>query len=208
MQAFVRASMVVVFAFGAWACDHASEQLRTKLPAGLVLLPGAQQVTHGGDDRSVSIGYEVDLPFPAGALLDAVNRALGEHWPPLNDLWLNPGVPSSHVTGWTYFPDGRHYWSGQWRSADDRMVEYVLQYQSATPGDGHTLSQPDNARLRVNASHYSSAYVLSVEDELKNRRIGHEPPRGRVSGAVPGLLPHLCVAPAFRGLLHPSHGRS
>lgn len=186
MREFVQFQIVVVLALCAAACQQPRERLQTNLPSELILLPEARHVKYTRDDQSVTIGYEADLAFPADALLGAVKRALGNEWRALNDIWLNPGVPSSHVTGWTYYPDGRHYWRAEWRAPDDRLVEYILQYQSAKASDGHMLSQPDNARLRVNAMQFSSSYVLFTERAVQTSLIGQG---GATSGGLTPAAP-------------------
>jgi hypothetical protein len=215
MRAFVQCHVVVVLALCAAACRQHREVIPNDLPAELILLPKARHVKYTRGDQSVTIGYEADLAFPADVLLGTINRSLGSPWRALNDIWLNPGVASSHVTGWTYYPDGRHYWRAEWRAPDDRMVEYILQYQSVKPGDGHTLSQPDNARLRVIATMFSRSYVLSTEHDVRTRLIGQgsAPSRGLTPAAPvaaksaggagePSRLPGFESSDAARGALH------
>ena len=130
--------------------------------AALIVLDGATQVRRDpGAYWSFSVAYALREKHPASNAIQQISsrlEALG--WRPIKDDWLNPGLPSSHVRGWTDFRDSTttptqhvHQWGAQWQDKSGSIVGYTLRYsypESATP---------DFESLWINGSWYPAAGV-------------------------------------------------
>ncbi len=132
----------------------------------LVVLDGATKISReGGYGGSYQVGYEIVEKHPAADAIQQISarlHALG--WKPLRDDWLNPGIPSSHVRGWTDYQDASvkpsrhiHLWLAQWKHAAGNVVVYSLRY--SYPWDG----KPNLRSLRVSGSWYPAATVRSMQ---------------------------------------------
>jgi hypothetical protein len=77
-----------------------------KTPSFCVVVPvatGAKQGIFQGKDQII---YHLQSEYPADDALRTISVCLKNlGWEPLKEDWLNPGLPSSHVRGWTYFED-------------------------------------------------------------------------------------------------------
>ena len=103
----------------------------------LIVLAGATRVTRGqGGHGSLFVAYRLAEEYPAPNAIQQISSQLSElGWVPLQEDWLNPGLPSSHVRGWTDFRDNVgnsprhvHQWSAQWQAPDGNLVDYSLRY--------------------------------------------------------------------------------
>lgn len=76
--------------------------------AALIVLDGATQLRRDpGAFGSYSVAYSLNEKYPASNAIQQISaelEAIG--WTPLKEDWLNPGMPSSHIRGWTDFVDG------------------------------------------------------------------------------------------------------
>ena len=106
-------------------------------PAALMLYPDATAVRFdklGSLDR---LGYHVSSKFPATPVIDWISDKLQKTgWEPLKYDFLNPELPSSQVTGWTYFLHSTkdptvcvHQWLGDWKDASGDIVRYGFRYK-------------------------------------------------------------------------------
>jgi hypothetical protein len=100
-------------------------------------------VRAGGAYESFWVTYTVKRKYPAIDVIDEISSRLKKlGWRPLKDDWLNPGSPTSHVTGWTEFVDAtpasapQHVdqWRAQWENDDGEIVLYNFSYYSPTAG--------------------------------------------------------------------------
>jgi len=109
----------------------------------LIVLDGASRVERGGGAYgSLFVAYRLTEEYPARNAIERVSshlRTLG--WVPLKEDWLNPGLPSSHVRGWTDYVDRtanlvRHVyqWSAEWQDSRGNLVDYSLRYECPEPG--------------------------------------------------------------------------
>lgn len=83
------------------------------------------------------VSYHVTSKFPATPVIELISKKLQKAgWEPLKYDFLNPSLPSSHVTGWTYFLDGTkdptqcvHQWLRDWKDPSGNIVIYAFRYE-------------------------------------------------------------------------------
>lgn len=158
MNHLLRIGALIAAAVVAAAC-HANAVRTDKIPAVLLVPAGATDVraeTKANGETGVT--YTVSEAYPADSLLERIRAVLRSGWTPLQTDWLNPGQPSSHVTGWTTFEDRTrspikrvHQWLAQWQDAQGNVVWYALRYESKLPQGTAYPGEPDNQHLRVTA---------------------------------------------------------
>jgi hypothetical protein len=102
-----------------------------------VVVPGAIGVKQGiflGKDQII---YNLHSEYPADDVLSTIRARLKKlGWRPLKEDWLNPGLPSAHIRGWTYFENETtnpatsvRAWSAQWENNAHDILEYNLEYR-------------------------------------------------------------------------------
>jgi len=130
------------------------------LPSTLVVAPGAREVrVETKDDGSIGVSYYVREEYPAEPFLSTVRMALPtSEWRPLPNDWLNPGMRSSHDTGWSQSTDMSepppkevHAWTAQWQDAAGNVVNYMLRYETKLSGGPRFVSKPETSSLQVTA---------------------------------------------------------
>ncbi len=97
----------------------------------------AKEIKHAKDVGADKVSYKVQTDYPADDVISFISKELkGKGWEPLREDYLNPGVPSSHVRGWTEFSDSTthpethvHQWLAQWENDAGDIVWYTLQYR-------------------------------------------------------------------------------
>ena len=128
----------------------------------LIVLDGALNVSRGpGAFGSRGVSYTLAEPHPAASVIDEISvRLAATGWKPLDEDWLNPGMPSSHLTGWGDFVDATvkpirqvHQWMAQWKDGSGNIVTYTFLY--SYPENG----KPDLSSLSVNGAWYPAAGV-------------------------------------------------
>jgi hypothetical protein len=116
----------------------------------LIVLAGANDVKRGpGAYESFYVAYNLTEQYPArNTIRQILSRLSNLGWTPLKEDWLNPGLASSHVRGWTDFLDNTkgplqhvHQWSAQWQDSRGNIVTYSLRYSypDGAPRDLHSL---------------------------------------------------------------------
>lgn len=136
----------------------------------LVVLDGAQEVRRfrRGNDESFYVTYLLAESHPAvNAIKQISSRLQALGWKPLLEDFLNPGLPSSHVRGWTQFLDATtqpnreiQQWFAQWQDASGNIVSYTLRYSYPSKG------KPDVVTLTVHGSWFSAACVKRIQAEV------------------------------------------
>jgi hypothetical protein len=132
----------------------------------LVVLDGASRVERGPAALgSFYVAYSLTEEYPASNTIQQISsrlRTLG--WMPLNEDWLNPGLASSHVCGWTDFldmtkspPQHVHQWLAQWKNSSGNIAVYSLRYSYP---DG---APPNLHLLWINGTCYSAASVKMIK---------------------------------------------
>ena len=110
---------------------------KTQSSNSLVILTGAYNVKKTNEPGKVEVNYEVMQAFPAPEAIGRIAVAMSESgWTPFEEDFLNPGMPSSLVRGWTDYREGsltadsgRTQWIGQWKNPKGEVAEYRLLYR-------------------------------------------------------------------------------
>lgn len=147
------------FVYVSYVTGQEMAELEGQVVSGFVVVVGAEDIWHSQpQDGAASMSYEVE--GDPEEVLEQISTSLQQSgWSPIMDDWLNPGLPSSHVTGWVSSwkdlpgdPVEVVQWQGQW-TRKQGVVEYRIQY---TPQEG--------SRVSVSSSVYSSALVNRVSE--------------------------------------------
>ena len=147
---------------GLTACPS---RARRDFPDSLIVPPRARKVQYGKYHGADQVRYKIEIDYPADEILSLIAATLkSKGWQPLEEDFLNPGLPSSHVAGWTEFGDITTHpettvrqWLAQWENATHDVVWYALRYTYPTgqPPDLHTL--------QVHASYYPADMVKQAK---------------------------------------------
>src|ERR1039458_9126751 len=129
--------------------------------------------------------YRIHASYPAADVLRTIAERLKQSgWKPLKEDWLSPGLPSSHVRGWTYFEDETtkpatsvRAWGAEWENGAHDILEYDLEYRC--PGN-LCSSTFDLHDLRVIAIHIPADLAKQIKtsipsnktDRSEERRVG------------------------------------
>jgi hypothetical protein len=144
-----------------------ADSVRNKCSDELVRVPGSMSVVCGVEGRRQTVTYEVDEPLPATRTLGLIRAEMRKrNWTPLREDFVNPGMRSSHLTGWRSFEeDGNlvRQWLAQWSAPDGRIAWYELLYSSPR-GDSKRPS-----RLKVNAALIDKHEATAARDEAQKR---------------------------------------
>ena len=125
----------------------------TDYSPALIVADGATRIVYDQNRGAEQVAYSVEIPYPAdGFIQDLEGRLSGQGWLPLKADFMNPKLPTAHVTGWVDQTDMRvrpplrvHAWNAEWANGDGDILVYVLSY--SYPKDGPA----DLSRLNVMA---------------------------------------------------------
>jgi len=167
------ALLVLVPCVSAW-CQQSKHAAETH-PSFFVVARGATEVKQNSSLGKDQIAYSIQAPYPAADVLGTITVRLKQRgWKPLEESWLNPGLPSSHVRGWTYFEDQTtkpatsvRAWQGDWENGAHDILTYILEYRCPENLCSSTLKLRD---LHVTA--------IRIPADLA-RRIKTSPPSDR-----------------------------
>jgi hypothetical protein len=184
MLTYRRALLILAVAFCVSAVNFRASMCSTPGPTGktpatsqppitkestikeLIPLKGASKVRHDeGWGNSLHVAYGLNEKYPAQDILSQIGGRLKKlGWEPLKEDWLNPGTPSSHVTGWSEFMDEQmspvrhvHQWLGQWKNGTGDVVIYAFTYSYPRKG------KQDLQSLWINGSWYPASTVTKMK---------------------------------------------
>jgi len=128
-------SLVAIAYFA--GCDKSLDKKPKNYPDALILLPNATEVKYYELGGSSQVTYKVSADYPAADLIATISNQLKQsNWNALKDDYLNPGLSSSHVRGWSLFEDGTkkppqtvHQWLADWENQTGEVVRYGFRYQ-------------------------------------------------------------------------------
>jgi len=142
-----------------------------KLPVELTVPPGAREISTRESPGVTAVSYQLSADFPATTFLSDIQSRLAKAgWQPLDNDWLNPSVPSSHVRGWTQFytsSGGRavvHQWIGDWLNPSGDILTYSLRYTSPASEDSRGTVTPINNALQVTAMRMAAAAAIAMQN--------------------------------------------
>lgn len=134
----------LLFLLTAFACDHQEEvsQNPPDYPPSLAAAAGAIGVSYDRNRGADQVRYILKTAYPAEDFVESLNIRLGkEGWTPLKADFMNPDVPTAHVTGWAVMtnygvqPAAKvHLWNGEWQNQAGDILVYVLTYRYPESG--------------------------------------------------------------------------
>ncbi|MDO8681899.1 MAG: hypothetical protein Q7N50_00260 [Armatimonadota bacterium] len=139
-------------------------------PPSLIVLPGATDVDHVRYKGNYQLSYKLQERYPAKHALREISARLAKQgWKPLKEDFLNPGLPTSHIRGWTEFYDATRTpeervraWASDWKNAKGDVVRYAFYYHSPT-------NQPENLSVAQVFANYSPAALAKKQRRLAIR---------------------------------------
>jgi hypothetical protein len=121
--------------------------------------------------------YTCEVEYPAEDVIAFISRKLrAKNWKPLKEDFMNPGLPSSHVSGWADFEDDTaspsthvYQWMADWENEGHDIVRYALEYRSpvASTRNLHTL--------RVIALYIPAPVASEMKRTAAANRASHSP---------------------------------
>jgi hypothetical protein len=140
----------------------------------LVVLDGAIDIRRYRHKTAGSfyVNYCLNETYPAPNSLKQISMRLESlGWKPLDEDFLNPGLPSSHVRGWTEYSEGTtnsaplvHQWLAQWQDDSGNIAAYTLKYSSLMKGT------PDPTSLTVHGIWFPATTVATMQADTKGSR--------------------------------------
>jgi hypothetical protein len=118
-------------------CRGQSSREKAYYSDSLVVCPSAKEINYAKYLGTDQVSYKIQTDYPADDVLSLISKELkSKGWRPLEEDYLNLGLPSSHVRGWTEFGDATthpetyvHQWLAQWENNAGDIVWYTLQYR-------------------------------------------------------------------------------
>ena len=171
-------AIAVVFSLLATPVVHQNGPSSQKEPHSdsLVVFPSASEIKFMKFQGTDQVTYKVQTTYPADEVISFISMKLRRQgWRPLREDYLNPGLPTSHVRGWTEFRDMTthpetdvHQWLAQWDNKAGDVAWYTLRYRYP---EGKS---PDLNTLLVSASYIPSKIAKAMkEDAERSRRSKH-----------------------------------
>ena len=140
----------------------------------LIVFPDAENVIYSKMNENDAVVYNVSIEYPAPNVVSYLSRHLENMgYRPLRESYLNPGIPSSHVRGWTGYrdisvtPEKRvRQWLAEWQNEDGNLVFGALRYENPVG------REEDLTNLKVFVSYYPASVAkamleASAEDREK-----------------------------------------
>jgi hypothetical protein len=117
-------------------CSPSKSDDPSKYSDALIVLKGAKELSYGRFRGTDQLSYRITVSYPADREISQIREKLADKgWKPLEEDFLNPGQPSSHVGGWTNFTDDRvkparevRQWLAQWESPNKDILSCQLRY--------------------------------------------------------------------------------
>lgn len=127
-------TIMSVFVFS--SCTVAQKNAPGDFPSALVVVSGAKDVRFSKSNGSDQVTYNLSTDFPASGVIEEIKAMLTKQgWQPLKEDFLNPGILSSEVKGWSEYVDAtkktrmtEHLWMADWNNNKGDIVRYALRY--------------------------------------------------------------------------------
>ena len=119
-------------------------------------------------DGREQLTYLVDTEYPAESTIAFLSTQLqNQRWTALREDFLNPGIPSSQVRGWTQFEDRAQdpratvrQWGCDWEDGAHNIALYYLEYRYPMSG---AHDPPDSRMLHVMALYIPAAVAEKMK---------------------------------------------
>ena len=116
-----------------FGCSSSTKNEAANYSDSLIVVADAEDIHCTKLNGSEQIFYLVKAEYPATGVLEEISKNLqNKGWEPLQEDYLNIGLPSSHVRGWTDFIDKKgntvHQWLAQWQNKNGDILWCTLRY--------------------------------------------------------------------------------
>jgi hypothetical protein len=153
-------------------CKASEQSAPGKFSSALVVVSGATDVNFSKYHGTDQVAYKLRSDFPATGVIEEIKAEMAKQgWQPLKEDSLNPGIPSSMVSGWSEFSDATkhpimtvHQWITDWNNNKGEIVRYSLRYQYPEGKD------KDLKNLKVNAIYTPASLVKKVQKAISDYR--------------------------------------
>jgi hypothetical protein len=133
----------------------------------------ANVVRQSGAFDSFGVDYTLQKGYPPTGVIEQISSRLEAHgWRSLKQDWLNPGMNSSQVTGWSGWNDVTNEsaplqvltWHAQWQNDAGDLIAYHFNYSYPLG------APPAQQTLDVDARWYPSAGRAEMQRPLETTR--------------------------------------
>jgi hypothetical protein len=140
--------------------------------SALIILNNAEKPFYDiRDGGSIQLSYKIKEEYPATSVIKQLSAQLEANgWKLLKEDYLNPGLPSSHVKGWSDFEDATrpptkivHSWMGDWEDKYGNIVRYVFIYEYPKNKDKNL------SVLQIHEIYTPASLVTLIKEELKKQ---------------------------------------
>jgi hypothetical protein len=118
---------LILFAVLLAACAERRPAIE-ELPPFIQPQAGAMVLHHDQDNLHATVIYRIDACYPATREIAEITSRIPKAWTILREDALNPGHPTSHVTGWISRDANIRAWEGQWTSPDGMVLVYQFEF--------------------------------------------------------------------------------
>jgi len=166
--------IVSIFAFLATSCGKDSLSDIFIVPAEAKEL---DRIRFRGMDQMT---YSLNAVFPAAETIRKISEPLKKNgWEPLKERYLEPGVSSSQMSGWTYYEDHRvgsdsfvYEWTTSWKDTHNNVITYTLQYRD--PIEKYQRSvyilKPGSSNLKVMAVYMPEKVARAMREKAERTK--------------------------------------
>ena len=150
-----------------FGCDNSQQKKPHNYPESLIILSNATNIKYYEIEGSLQLAYKLKAAYPATTVIEQISYKLKQdNWKALEKDFLNPGISSSQVTGWSSFEDATkipsetvHLWIADWQNKSGDILRYGFQYRY------EKNKKEDLSNLIVNAIFIPAAFV---KEDLKS----------------------------------------
>ncbi len=133
------------------SCQTKANQDPKNYSESLIVLAGATNISYAKVDNTDQVTYNLKAAYPAPEFIDQLLKKTNDMgWTPLKEDFLNPGLPTSIVRGWSDYEDASrkpntkvHSWQTDWQNKNGDVLIYGLKYRYPLN------SQPDMSSMNV-----------------------------------------------------------
>lgn len=171
---FSIALLLVVIIYG---CQTKSSQDPKKYSESLIILSGATNIDYAKVNKTDQVTFNLKADYPAAGIIDQLLKGTSDMgWTPLKEDFLNPGLPTSIVRGWSYYEDASrkpytkvHSWQTDWQNKNGDVLIYRLRYRYPLN------SQPEMSSMSVIAIYIPAPLAETMKVSLETLNKNNKP---------------------------------
>jgi hypothetical protein len=132
-------------------CQAKPSQNPKDYSSSLIVLPGASSINYARVNKTDQVTYNLKAEYPATEIINQLLKKTADAgWSPLKEDFLNPGLPTSVVRGWSDYEDMSkkpntkvHSWQTDWQNISGDVLIYGFKYRYPIN------TQPDMSSMAV-----------------------------------------------------------